>query len=282
MASSEPNMHEVSSTVFDEIAKKYETGTGGSTREIAEALLQRAPSITSHSIIHDNACGPAIITSLIYQSDTSPPPKVFATDYAQGMIDVTNTYKERHGWQNLEVQLMDGQDLRFENDKFTHSISCLGVFMFPDDNKGLTEMYRTLKPGGWIGVTSWNNIVWQPCAQEAYRRIFPEAKDDMVVPRAKKWEDPEDCEKNLLTAGFKDVKVEVIEVTNRQPDRETGIGSFLGFARQFSPTAKEWDDETFARFGEYFTEAISPYFVDAPDGSGVEMKAKAVLTYGTK
>ncbi|KAK6540563.1 hypothetical protein TWF694_009354 [Orbilia ellipsospora] len=275
----------VPSSAFDEMAKKYESGLGGANRDIVQALLNRAKMespIASESVIHDNACGPAIVTSMILEENTSPAPCIFATDYAQGMIGIASSYKERNNWDSVTVQQMDGQALSFEDGKFTHSLSSLGVFLFPDEKKGLSEMYRTLKPGGWIGVTSWKDVRWPAAALTAYEKLFPDAQDPMKLPSAKNWEDPADCQSNLSNAGFKDVKSEVVRCINRQPSKETGIEVLTGFLRNLSPTAKDWDEETWKAYCQYFKESAEDMFIPASSGDGVECILYAIITTGKK
>ncbi|EPS37137.1 hypothetical protein H072_9278 [Dactylellina haptotyla CBS 200.50] len=284
-SSATSNKLNIPSHVFDEIAKKYASGLGGANSDIVRELLSRCQEeypISEESVIHDNACGPAIVTSSILDSNTGSVPRIFATDYAQGMIDVANTYKERKGWDSVTVQFMDGQALEFEDEKFTHSISSLGVFLFPDDKKGLSEMYRTLKPGGWIGVTSWKDVRWPAAAKIAYDRLFPDAQEPMQLPNVKNWEDPTSCRSNLLDAGFKDVKSEVIPCINRQPSTEAGIEVLTGFLRSLSPTAKAWEDGTWGEYCKHFGDAIKDAFVPSLDGNGVECTLYAIVTSGFK
>jgi hypothetical protein len=52
------------------MASRYERQTGGVTRTIARAILSTdmTPRLTSHSTIHDNACGTGIVTDGILNS----------------------------------------------------------------------------------------------------------------------------------------------------------------------------------------------------------------------
>ncbi|KAK6331551.1 hypothetical protein TWF718_002100 [Orbilia javanica] len=273
------------SEIFDEMAKKYENGIGGAQNDIIKALLAHADEvcpIDSSSIIHDNACGPAVVTNEILSRGITPAPRIFATDYAHGMIDITNSYKDRRGWDTVVVQYMDGQALSFEDEKFTHSISSLGVFMFPDDDKGLSEMLRTLKPGGWVGVSSWKDVRWPAAAMAAYEKLFPDAKEPMILPIPKNWMDAETCKNNLLRAGFHDVKAEVITCVNRQSSKEVGGSAFAGFLRQVSPTVRGWDDETREEYMAYYSKLVEDMFSPSVRGDGVELKLYAIVTSGRK
>ncbi|KAF3315929.1 hypothetical protein TWF173_003124 [Orbilia oligospora] len=286
MAATQPEKKiSLPSKIFDEMAKKYENGLGGAQNDIVRALLSYSKEnhpIDSNSVIHDNACGPAVATSEILNQSIAPPPKIFATDYAQGMIDITNSYKERRGWDTVTVQQMDGQALSFEDAKFTHSISSLGVFMFPDEKKGLSEMYRTLKPGGWIGVTSWKDVRWPTAAIAAYEKLFPAAKEPLILPILKNWMDPESCERNLRQAGFHDVKAEVVPCVNRQLSKEIGASAFVEFLRHVSPTITSWDESTQERFLAYYSNLVEDMFSPAINGNGVELTLYAIVASGRK
>ncbi|KAK6511088.1 hypothetical protein TWF481_000010 [Arthrobotrys musiformis] len=273
------------SEIFDEMARKYKNGLGGAQNDIVRALLSHSKErhpIKSDSIIHDNACGPAVVTSEILTRGIDPLPHIFATDYAQGMVEIANSYKERGGWDTVSVQQMDGQALSFEDEKFTHSISSLGVFMFPDDKKGLAEMYRTLKPGGWVGVTSWSDVRWPTAAISTYEKLFPDAKEPIILPQVKNWMDPENCQKNLRQAGFHSIKVETIPCINRQPTKEMGASAFAEFLRHVSPTVKSWDDQTREEFMLSFRQLIEDMYSPSTNGSGVELTMYAIVTSGSK
>ena len=52
------------------------------------------------------------------------------------------------------MDVMDGQDSRFQDGLFDINVTNLGIFFFPDPVKGTKEIYRTLKPGGKAAVTT--------------------------------------------------------------------------------------------------------------------------------
>lgn len=76
---------------YNSFAQKYETQSAGVTRALGHQLLLLLPPITPTSIIHDNVCGPSIITTSIIAQCTAAsisPPEIYATDFNKGMVDV--------------------------------------------------------------------------------------------------------------------------------------------------------------------------------------------------
>src|SRR6516165_9942722 len=64
----------------------------------------------------------------------------------------------------VEVLTMDGQDLSFPDGCFDAALSVLGVILFPDAVRGLSELRRTVKRGGRIALVTWT-------APEAYELV---------------------------------------------------------------------------------------------------------------
>lgn len=88
---------------------------------------------------------------------------VTAIDAAWPMVTRT---KERASAMGLEVEVltMDGQNLAFADASFDAAVSVLGVILFPDAVRGLSELRRVVRAGGRIALVTWT-------APEAYELI---------------------------------------------------------------------------------------------------------------
>lgn len=55
----------------------------------------------------------------------------------------------------IEALAMDGQDLSYREESFDAALSVLGVILFPDAVRGLSELRRVVRSGGRIALVTW-------------------------------------------------------------------------------------------------------------------------------
>lgn len=77
-----------------------------------------------------------------------PSGSVLATDLSPAILEFAREKAQRAGYQNVDTQVADGENLKVTESSFDVAICRLGLMLFPDPAKGLREMFRALKPGG--------------------------------------------------------------------------------------------------------------------------------------
>ncbi len=77
------------------------------------------------------------------------PDKIVGLDISQGMLEVGKKKVKEKGLEHLiEMVWGDSENLPFENDSFDAVTVGFGVRNFENLDKGLSEIYRVLRPGG--------------------------------------------------------------------------------------------------------------------------------------
>jgi demethylmenaquinone methyltransferase/2-methoxy-6-polyprenyl-1,4-benzoquinol methylase len=81
------------------------------------------------------------------------PEQIIGVDISRGMLDVADKkIKERNLQDVFSVALGDSEGLQFEDNKFDAITVAFGVRNYENLEKGLSDMYRVLKPGGKIVI----------------------------------------------------------------------------------------------------------------------------------
>ena len=235
---SEPSV--TASAMFDTLASTYEASTGGCTREVAIYLVDILPPIDSDSVVLDNACGTGIVAQEILFKHPDTPLKITCVDNAKSMVDLAHhTVSATKSSATLSFDVIDGIDLTYPDEMFTHSITNMGIFFFPDAAKGAAQIYRTLKPGGTAIVTSWKSVGHMSVVHEAQKAVKPDAPL-FRWPVSDDWYEGPHLKKTLEGAGFKDVELQEKTVYYASKSVEETCGYLFGMWKHMGP---KWTDE---------------------------------------
>ena len=192
---------------FQKVAETYEDAIP-IMKDIARSVIQRVPPITSDSIILDNACGPGIVSGeIIKQSKPNSTPELFAADYSPAMLEQLR----KHDWAGqIHSEVMDAQDLKYPDEKFTHSFTDFVLMALPDPLKAAKQIHRTLKPGGTAALTTWKKLGYMVIFHDAQRKIKPDSTF-LPGPRgiAEEWMSDEIFRSTLEAAGFQAKDIEI-------------------------------------------------------------------------
>ncbi|BGP14455.1 hypothetical protein JCM10213_004577 [Rhodosporidiobolus nylandii] len=233
MSSSVPaNLAPSFSHFDDEIVKAMEAITGlPAARLIAQSGILNDEREDELSVL-DNAAGAGVVTALLMQElPRGRKVKVVLADLEQRMVDLAKQRAEQRGWQNLDVQKADAQELPFADASFDYILWNFGPQLLPHEKKGLAEAHRVLRPHSTLGYTSWTSPGFLPLliAADPSFRVPPlfSAPHSTVAGAAG----------FLGELGFEDVKVEPVSV----PVKFDGVEHFFQAMKKGVPGL--WADE---------------------------------------
>jgi len=141
--------------------------------------------------------------------------EVLAVDFSRAMVELLRRRAERLGLTNLDVRVMDGTQLDLPDASFDVAGSVLGIMLFPDRARGLSEMARVLRKGG----TGLMLTLGPPPAVEPFGLFLEallEAVPGFTPPAASPLfclADPEVLRAELEAAGLSSVEAEPFAAT---------------------------------------------------------------------
>ena len=153
-------------------------------------------ALTADDQVLDVACGPGTLSVLASERAA----KVHAIDFSAQMVARCRTLTAGLA---VEVQVMDGQALSFDDNTFDVAFSMFGLMFFPDRTRGFSELWRVLKPGGRVVVSSWAPLERSPDMQKLFAALgVAEPELSTTPPSATGLEDEGIFRRELAEAGF--------------------------------------------------------------------------------
>lgn len=186
---------------WDIATQHYETTAHPFTLLYAQAALVRVP-LTPESRVLDVAAGTGALALTAARSGA----QVLATDFSPAMVARIAAANVP----NVETRVMDGQALALHDGSFDAVFSIFCVIMFPDWHKGLAEMSRVTRPGGYGVVATWQDrgAATFLLLGQIRRRLFP-GREAMTMPAAVlALSNPDDFARELIAAGYHDPRIE--------------------------------------------------------------------------
>lgn len=152
--------------MFDNIARRYDflnhvlsLGIDRLWRKKAVNLLKKDNPVRILDIA--TGTGDFAIEAMKIQGS-----KVTGVDISEGMLEKGREKIRMKGFASrIDLQKGDSEDLRFESDTFDAMTAGFGVRNFENLQKGLSEMFRVIKPGGKVCVLEFSKPTGFPVKQ---------------------------------------------------------------------------------------------------------------------
>jgi ubiquinone/menaquinone biosynthesis C-methylase UbiE len=254
------------------------------------AMLQRsldAPHSEPLTVLDNATGGGVLVSQLLYLAEMDPKSmkidKITAADNDERMLNYTRQRSQESKWSNVEVVNADQTSLPFEDKSFDFVFSNFGIFFHPNDEKTLSETYRTLKSGGTAGFTSWKSIAWWPAvAIPAIQKYIPDAPalpPNVNIFPAKGWTEAETIPPKLEAAGFQQVRVEEYAFT---PEVEAEEFAEATAVLVRVVMQRLWKAEDVEKFGGKVEEVLLRYLKENWKDGKWDGKMVALATTGRK
>jgi hypothetical protein len=154
-----------------------------------------------------------------------------------------------------------------------------GLMFFPERKKGYSEIYRTLIPGGHVCISSWAPVGRSPMMELMFGALRA-IKPDMASPTTdtQSLENPDILESELITAGFRDVKVHGL---TKSAEIASAEGFWESLIKGSAPVTMMKDAMPIEIWNEKSKIAIA-YLEEAIDSYPASLSADAWLGIGVK
>src|SRR5258706_13926130 len=101
----------------------------------------------------DACCGAG--ASAIPAAENGPQGFVLGIDLAQNLLTLARAKASARGLKNIEFRLADVLDPAVPESQFDAVVCVFGIFFIPDMPAAVRALWRVVRPGGRLAITTW-------------------------------------------------------------------------------------------------------------------------------
>jgi ubiquinone/menaquinone biosynthesis C-methylase UbiE len=161
------------------------------------------------------ACGTGRVTKHLRQA-LSPTTKLIASDVSPDMMALA---QQKLKDENIVWQIIDAQELPFQDESIDLVVCCFGFMFVPDKLKAFSEAHRVLRQGGMLLFATWDRLetigtssIYRKIAARYLPGFLPET---LNLPFSM-W-DEKLIKELLVEAGFSKISIEKITKDSISP-----------------------------------------------------------------
>jgi len=155
----------------------------------------------------DVGCGTGA-SALPAAQAVGPQGSVLGVDLAARLLERARRKATARGLTNVEFRLADMTALGYPDDHFDAVVSVFSIFFVPDMEGLVRELWRMVRPGGKLAVTTWGPRIFEPAYSRWLAAIKQERPD--LHSAFNPWDritDVESVKRLLSDGGVTDVEV---------------------------------------------------------------------------
>ena len=153
---------------YDEPANSFWGRFGRATVE----RLQLAPGAR----VLDVCCGSGA-SALPAAESVGPTGSVLGVDLATKLLELARSKAAAQGLRNVEFRHGDLLDLGLPEAQFDAAVCVFGIFFVPDMPAAVRALWRVVKPGGKLAITTWGPRFFEPATTVFWNSIRDERPD---------------------------------------------------------------------------------------------------------
>jgi ubiquinone/menaquinone biosynthesis C-methylase UbiE len=154
---------------------------------------------------------------------------VLGIDLSEGMLAIARTKARERGLTNVEFRKGDMLDAGLAASRYDAVVCVFGIFFVPDMVAAVRELWKAVRPGGQLAITTWGPRFFEPGSTafwNAVRTVAPELHKSFNP-----WDricDPQSLEQLLADAGVENPAATAEAAEHPIPSPEAWWSAVLG------------------------------------------------------
>lgn len=103
---------------------------------------------------------------------------VIGVDLSQNLLGLARTKATQRGLTNIDFAVGDMLQLKFQSESFDAVVCVFGIFFVPEMHLAVRELWRCVRPGGKLAITTWGPNFFEP-ANRGFWQSIKETRPDL-------------------------------------------------------------------------------------------------------
>jgi ubiquinone/menaquinone biosynthesis C-methylase UbiE len=193
-------------STYNAAADSYDDPLNSFWARFGRRTIERLDLQTGEHVL-DVCCGSGV-SAIPAAEKVAPNGSVLGIDLAENLLALARAKASRLGLRNIEFRVGDMLDLRLPESHFDAVVCVFGIFFVPDMAAAVRALWRLVRPGGRLAITTWGPRFFEP-ANSVFWNAIREVRPDLY-----KGFNPWDriCEPQSLLALLHEAGIEEAEV----------------------------------------------------------------------
>src|SRR5262245_22757198 len=147
---------------YNAAADRYDDPANAFWDRFGRATIERL-RLEQGARVLDVCCGSGA-SAIPAAERVGPEGAVLGIDLAENLLELARRKARARGLGNLEFRVADMLDLGLGERKFDAVVCVFGIFFVADMARAVRELWRVVRPGGKLAVTTWGPRLFEPAS----------------------------------------------------------------------------------------------------------------------
>ena len=165
-------------TTYNAAADHFDDGPLGFWDRYGRATVERL-HLRRGSVVLDVGCGSGA-SAIPAAKIVGPQGRVIGVDLAERLLAMARGKAAAQKLQNIEFLQADMERLGYPDESFDAVVCVFAIFFVPDMVKQVRELWRMVRPGGQLVITTWGPRMFEP-GSAAWWSAVKQFRPDLVA-----------------------------------------------------------------------------------------------------
>jgi ubiquinone/menaquinone biosynthesis C-methylase UbiE len=164
-----------STTTFNAAADYFDAPALSFWNRFGQRTIDRLELKSGHQVL-DVCCGTGA-SAIPAAKEVGSTGSVLGVDLADSLLELARHKSHHQGLANIEFRCGDFTTMGLPSESFDAIVCVFGIFFIPDMEAAVAELWRMLRTGGKLAITSWGTRVFEPANQTFWNTVKSERPD---------------------------------------------------------------------------------------------------------